>query len=82
VRLADLPTQFEQERAEARRRNKEAHERIAREKRRVSSRKVVRLANNLATITWIDPVYIGGIPVIGIASDASSEVKREYGVML
>jgi hypothetical protein len=34
-----------------------------------------------ATITWLDPpVAVGGLRIVGIASDASDDVKREYGI--
>jgi hypothetical protein len=37
--------------------------------------------NGRATITYLDPpAMIAGIRVVGVSSDASPEVKREYGI--
>jgi hypothetical protein len=89
-RLADLPTttkgvpaaQYAQERAAARKRNIEARER--RQDRQGESRATrVKVSMKNTTVTWLPEVaHIGGIRVCGVASDASDEVKRLYGVQV
>jgi hypothetical protein len=81
--LADLPvkgvpaTQYERERAEAKRLNRESHGRMRK------PGKLAAAAETAASITWLDPpVRVGNFRVVGIASDASDDVKREYGVMV
>lgn len=69
--LADLPTQYDRERAEAKRLNRESRGR---------ARKPGKLAAVAAApIAWLrEPAYIGGIRVLGVASDASEETRAAW----
>lgn len=71
--------QSERDRAEfaARRPSEKAQQReISRRARTVPAEYVC------ATVTWLDPpVRVGGFRVVGVCSDASDEVKRQYGVL-
>jgi hypothetical protein len=69
---------WDAERAAARKRTREAHERKrARQDAPVRDAKPGRLAEAAVRITWLDPP-VGCI--VGVCSDAAPDVARQYGV--
>ncbi len=74
--------QYERERADAKRRNREACGRMLRAYRlhRLGGGKPGKLAEVApGAVRWLpEPVAVGGLRIVGVCADASDDVKAAY----